>query len=308
MQTLSSPSMKSNSWMTPAELHRKMPFASTVTSVNLGWGSVEAWRACHAPSSALSHSGLTHHNLVLFNHPPADLHLRFGDVARRSSPPPGSILIIPAGAEAAWRWQGTKDSLHVFLDPNLVSRVTAELFEMDSARMSVPPLDAANAPLLRSAMLAINAELMTSGIGGKLAAESLANVLAVQLIRHVASPQRNPERNDASLPRTKLAAVLEYIHANLRADLSLDELAAVAHLSPYHFARQFKTATGLPPHQYVIARRIDLARTILAQPNEIPLAQVALDVGFSDQSQFSRHFKRLAGMTPRQFKTSAGIA
>ena len=79
-------------------------------------------------------------------------------------------------------------------------------------------------------------------------------------------------------------------------------------LSPYHFARQFKAATGLPPHQYVIARRVERAKGLLQGGDDFSLAQVAARAGFADQSQFSHHFKRLVGATPGQFRTPARIA
>jgi AraC family transcriptional regulator len=85
-------------------------------------------------------------------------------------------------------------------------------------------------------------------------------------------------------------------------------MAAAAHLSPYHFARQFKAATGLPPHQYVIARRVERAQQFLRDDSDVPLAEVAAAAGFSDQSQFSHHFKRLIGVTPGQFRRPARIA
>jgi AraC family transcriptional regulator len=85
-------------------------------------------------------------------------------------------------------------------------------------------------------------------------------------------------------------------------------MAAAARLSPYHFARQFKAATGLPPHQYVIARRVERARQLLQGGDDFSLAEVAAHVGFSDQSQFTHHFKRLVGVTPGQFRTPARIA
>jgi AraC family transcriptional regulator len=81
-------------------------------------------------------------------------------------------------------------------------------------------------------------------------------------------------------------------------------MAAVAHLSPYHFARQFKAATGLSPHQYVIARRVERAQHLLRADDEVGLAEVALRVGFADQSKLSFHFKRIVGVTPRQFRLS----
>jgi AraC family transcriptional regulator len=77
---------------------------------------------------------------------------------------------------------------------------------------------------------------------------------------------------------------------------------------PWDFASQVKAATGLPPHQYVVARRVERARQLLQAGIDLSLAEVAMHSGFSDQSQFSHHFKRLIGVTPRQFRMSARIA
>ena len=157
-------------------------------------------------------------------------------------------------------------------------------------------------------MGAVDAELSAGGAGGPLAAESLANVLAVNLIRHILTPRRLRRGPDGALPRARLRAVLEYIEEHLDASPTLEEMAAVARLSPYHFARQFKAATGLPPHEYVIARRVERAKQFLQVGGDLSLAEVAAQAGFSDQSQFSRHFKRLIGVTPGQFRMSARIA
>ena len=89
---------------------------------------------------------------------------------------------------------------------------------------------------------------------------------------------------------------------------TLEQMAAAARLSPYHFARQFKAATGLPPHQFVIRRRVERAKQLLQTGGGFSLAEVAARVGFSDQSQFTHHFKRLVGVTPGQFRTPAKIA
>src|SRR5262249_25963378 len=108
------------------------------------------------------------------------------------------------------------------------------------------------------------------------------------------------------LPRAKLRAVAEYVEDHLDASPTLEQMATIARLSVYHFARQFRRATGLPPHQYVIARRVERAKQLLQ--GDLALAEVAACAGFSDQSQFSYHFKRLVGATPRQFRMSARIA
>src|SRR5690606_10005732 len=92
------------------------------------------------------------------------------------------------------------------------------------------------------------------------------------------------------------------IHAHLDQNISLAELAAVAHMSEFHFARLFKHTTGLPPYQFVIHQRVERAKRLIAT-GRLSLAQIAIDVGFSDQSQLHRHFKRLVGVTPKRFSS-----
>jgi AraC family transcriptional regulator len=151
----------------------------------------------------------------------------------------------------------------------------------------------------------VNAELTAGGAGGRLAAESLANLLAIHLIRHVTGARQPNRRRYGTLPRAKLRAVVAYIEDHLDASPTLEQMAAVARLSPYYFVRQFKRATGLPPHQYVIARRVERAKQFLQAGADLSLAEVAACAGFSDQSQFCQHFKRRVGVTPGQFRMPA---
>jgi AraC family transcriptional regulator len=284
------------------------PFAAAATSDRLGWVGLEAARYRAAPASEINSPPLTHHKLVLVIRPSEELDLRYEGVKRHVPLPAGAISLVPAGSPARWRWSGHKDSLHIHLEPGRVARVAAEAFGLDPARLTVPPLDALDLPHLRAAMGAVDAELAAGGAGGPLAAESLANVLAVHLIRHVLAPRRPARGRHGTLPRGRLRAVVEYVEEHLDAGPSLEQMAAVARLSPYHFARQFKAATGLPPHQYVIARRVERAKELLQAGATVSLAEVGLRAGFSDQSQFTRHFKRLVGVTPGQFQSPSRIA
>jgi AraC family transcriptional regulator len=290
----------------PLDWLKSVPFAQAVASHRLGWAGLEAARYHAAPPFELNPPAITHHRLVLFARPPEELDLLYEGVKRHRPPPAGSISLLPAGTPALWRSRGHRDSLHIYLEPGLVGRVAAEAFDLDPARLEVPPLDALDLPNLRAAMGAVDAELTSGGAGGRLAAESLANLLAVHLIRHVLAPRRPRRGRDGTRPRRRLRAVVEFVEGHLDAGPSLDQMAAVARLSTYHFARQFKAATGLPPHQYVIARRVDRAKQLLQGGDIDSLTQVAAQIGFSDQSQLSRHFKRLVGVTPGQFRASAG--
>jgi AraC family transcriptional regulator len=161
---------------------------------------------------------------------------------------------------------------------------------------------------MRAAMSAVDAELTACGAGGRLVGESLANVLAVHLIRHVSAPRQPAHRRTGTLPRAKLRAVVEYVEEHLDAGPTLAQMADIARVSPNYFAWQFKRATGLPPHQYVLARRVERAKQLLQTERNLSLAHVAAHAGFSDQSQFSHHFKRLTGVTPGQFRTRVRIA
>lgn len=95
--------------------------------------------------------------------------------------------------------------------------------------------------------------------------------------------------------------VADYVEANLDQPLTLDDLAAEAGLSAYHFAKMFKISFGQPPHRYVTDRRISKAKELLADAS-IRLADVALACGFSSQSHFTNSFRRYAGVTPRRFR------
>ena len=97
--------------------------------------------------------------------------------------------------------------------------------------------------------------------------------------------------------------VREYVETHLSESMDLAELAAVAGLSVYHFARAFKQSAGAPPHHYLVRLRIELAQEMLAR-SELPLSEIALATGFSDQSHLARHFRQLVGVTPGQFRWS----
>ena len=292
----------------PQDWLKIVPLEAAASSDRLGWAGLQAARYREAPAFEINPPASTHHHLILFARPPEELDFLYEGVKRHIPPPAGVISVVPAGSPHRVRSSGSKDELHIHLKAGLVGQVAAEAFGLDPARLVVPPLDALDLPPLRAAMLALDAELTAGAAGGSLAAESLANVLAVHLLRHFTTPGRLERGRDGALSRGRLRAIVEYIEGHLNTSLSLGQLAAAAHLSVYHFARQFRAATGLPPHRYIVARRVERARQLLQAGTDVSLAEVAALAGFSDQSQFSHHFKTLLGVTPGEFRRSARIA
>jgi AraC-like DNA-binding protein/PAS domain-containing protein len=99
------------------------------------------------------------------------------------------------------------------------------------------------------------------------------------------------------LPPARAQRICEYIDSHLQENIALDGLAGIAQLSIHHFARAFRQSVGVPPHSYIVRRRVERAQELL-RTTDLPLSEIALVTGFADQSHFARHFRRLTGVSP----------
>jgi len=106
-----------------------------------------------------------------------------------------------------------------------------------------------------------------------------------------------------ALPESRLRRVQAHIDNNLQRELRLADLGAVVHMSPYHFARLFKRATGLSPHRFILRRRIAAATALLADSTS-SIRSVARTVGFTTASHFATTFRRVTGVTPTAYRRS----
>src|SRR5580692_9425401 len=123
------------------------------------------------------------------------------------------------------------------------------------------------------------------------------NVLA-SLRQRAPAPQAR-----GGLPPGAMRRVREYVDAHLGESMDLAELASIAGLSVFHFARQFKQSAGVTPHSYLVQRRVERAQDLLAR-TDLALSEIAVAAGFSDQSHLARHFRQMLGTTPREFRWS----
>lgn len=119
--------------------------------------------------------------------------------------------------------------------------------------------------------------------------------------RHAAAPPVHEVRR-GGLPPARLRRVLDHIEADPGGDTGLRRLAGIAGLSPSHFATAFRRSTGLPPHRYVLERRVERARELLLADPRLPLAEVAYALGFPSQAHFTTVFRRLVGATPGAYR------
>ena len=117
--------------------------------------------------------------------------------------------------------------------------------------------------------------------------------------RHTYNPQSSGK---AGREHAAVRRVIDYLDSHFGEDLSIDTLAGIAYLSPYHFIRTFSGQTGLTPHAWMMQLRARKAKELLGRG--LPIAEVAVQTGFADQSHLSRSFKRLLGYTPGQYRNS----
>jgi AraC family transcriptional regulator len=291
--------------LTPDDRLGHLPYGFRHTSATLGWSGLRVEQNPHVPASDVVLPPLECLWLILTGETAPERTENRCDYARyRGDGLPRAVNLVPPRVESRWRWRNVCESTQYQLSPALVAKVAEEAFDLDPARVCFPVrYYDRSSPEVIDTLTALRRELLTGGPGGRLCAESLANVLVVQLIRRMSNRQGSSgviRGSGGRLARHALRAVEEYIDAHLDQNIALADLADVARLSEFHFARLFKQTTGLSPHQFVIHQRVERAKRLIAA-GRLSLAQIAGDVGFSDQSQLSRHFKRLVGVTPKRF-------
>lgn len=128
--------------------------------------------------------------------------------------------------------------------------------------------------------------------------ESYLYWILAQLITHHADDRSAPLQVKSEIDYVK--KVREYLDYHYDKNISLESLAQTVNLSPFHLLRVFKQNVGLPPHLYLTHRRIITAKKLLLTGQ--PISDIALQIGFVDQSHFTNRFKRIVGVTPGQYR------
>jgi len=214
----------------------------------------------------------------------------------------GAVAILPSGLEHQAVLDGPSEHLALYIDPALIARAAADVRMVGEFEIIERYTRADR--VISSIGLALLGELESGRESGRLYAESLANVLAVHLLRNYTAKGAAPPRLQGGISARKLQQVTDFIAANYARDVKLAELAQVAGMSNFHFAREFKRTTGTTPHQYLIKFRVEKAKELLTR-YDLPLIEVGLQSGFSHQSHFTRLFRKVTGTTPQTFRLAA---
>lgn len=230
---------------------------------------------------------------------PIKMEIRDEGAFRERVVSPGDILVFPAGVPFSCRFKGDSEFMLMSLDPDLIARAARAVTESEAVelRLNWGFRDA----FIRETFSSLGAVCGTRQTMDRIYGESLANSLAMHLARNCKKMNGHFGVSSRGLSRTQLARVMDFIHNTPYAGISLQSMADAAGLSPFHFSRMFKAATGSTPHQYVLRRRIDVGAEMLLSRDE-SIAAIALELGFADQSHFTMHFKRAHGVGPAGYR------
>lgn len=241
------------------------------------------------------------HIVVLHANPPATLEWQMNGRRHEALFSGGEAIINPAGLSVSPRWSEKVELVLMAIDPGFVNRIAAEMGQRRPVELTlrVHFRDA----LLEQLVRALIEEFEQALPPDRIYADSLTHTLIVHLLKKYSDSRLRPYATRQGLPPGKLTQVVEFIEAHLGDDLSLRHLADAAELSPSYFVAQFKRSTGLAPHQFLIAKRIEKARALLTQTRQ-PIADIAVQAGFADQSHLTRLMRRHTGLTPRQVRTN----
>ncbi|HEV8261385.1 MAG TPA: AraC family transcriptional regulator [Burkholderiales bacterium] len=286
----------------PVDVFSIMPHSVRISSLSLGWYPLNIERRELEPGDS-SLPGGTKEHLIFVSLAEGHCVRESGGEVAENDLAAGLVSVLPSETPVRWSWDTPLSFAAMALEPEYLDKVARETFDLDPAGVRLRTVEGQRDPLITGIAGNLMREAMNGDAGSRLFAESLAGVLAVHLLRNY-SERSQPIETDriSSQPRAVTLAV-DFIHDNYAGDLSLSDIAAAAHLSPFHLSRIFKKATGVTPHQYLLRVRVNSARSLLtAGAGDRSLAEVAAAVGFADQSHLTRHFKRMLGVTPKQLR------
>lgn len=270
--------------------------APQLTSVAAGWDGI-GFGYDYMPPGETTEVVSMQHTLAIFTHTSkSQLAERSIDGKfHREHVANGNMVLVPAHVGCQSRWFEWGGVIFFSFDSSKLNQA------IEHSHIELIPQFALDDPLVHQIGLSLKQVLERDGFASRLYGESLTNALMVHLAEHYSNRRILIHEYTNGLSRSRLRCVVDYIESHLDQDLGLNELAAIAKMSPHYFSQLFKQATGTTPHQFVIRSRVERAKELLIK-GEMSIAEVAKQVGFVDQSHLHRHCKKLLGATPRMIQ------
>ena len=216
----------------------------------------------------------------------------------------GSFCLNAADQSFSARWQEEYEYLMINVEPVYLAQIARENnFARQPEILEKTPNSVGGDPLVTHIGMALLADNIADGdLPARLYADSLRQALMLHLLKNYTSASGGaPADFRGGLPAYKMRRVEEFVRENLERDLSLSELAEAANLSQFHFARAFRLTTGITPHEFLMQKRIEVAKDLLANSN-LPIVEISNRAGFKNQSHFTNLFRKLNRLTPKHWR------
>ena len=263
------------------------------------WTGLTVHRARVLPGSIVEHANPYHEiNLSISGNLMTE-KISAGGKRIRTKCAPGNLCITPANQLIGAFWEKPLDNLGFFLEPEFLTKTAVE--NRFSSNFEFHEVSEEKDPLIQHIGHALLAESNAVSNAGRLYADSLIQTLTLHLLKNYSNAGFVQENINGGLSGYKLRRVQEFINANLEEDLSLSEIAEVAGLSQFHFARAFRKSTNLTPQQYLMQQRIERAKELLAK-DDLPIVEISLRTGFKNQSHFTTLFRKFTKFTPKLWR------
>lgn len=223
-----------------------------------------------------------------------------GDTRHRQKAEVGEMLVVPSDVESEWEVDGNRkllalvmpnDTIRSILGPSCPPKISSAFSKLSSSTWSDPFIET------------MMTRLWDSTAGNEAADTFLVDGIVVSILSQllIRAGTNLDSNTSVALPQWRLKRVKAFVDANLGRDLNLDELAEAAGLSRRHFARSFHEEIGETPHRWLMQRRLDRAKELLAS-TDASLCEVADVCGFSSQSHLTTALKHATGMTPHRWR------
>ncbi|MGG6264007.1 helix-turn-helix domain-containing protein [Leptolyngbya sp. AN03gr2] len=271
-----------------------------VSSESLGWKPLIVEEFQQPPGSMeIPKTDAGHLIALCLSSRPYRLHQVIGDRRYVGLYSKGDISIAPTDIPGSYCAEGEDHYLAVQIPAEFLKSLAQEI-ELDSDQIELVTEFQVRDRQLEQTLMLLRAELHQGG-GSQLYVESLANVLAVNLLREYSSIQPRISVYQGGLSDRKILQISDYVQAHLDQEIKLANLATVAGMSQFHFSRMFKQSMGMTPHQYVLQQRVERAKQLL-KGTKMSIAEIALHCGFNSQSHLGKAFRDAIGMTPSGYR------
>ena len=268
------------------------------SSDDAGWTSLFASICSEVPYEG-SFSAVKDHLIVIPLNKPVRFARRICGEFQERILPPGSTTITPGGADFSIQTSSQDsqyDTMHIYVRDEHIREIHTEMFAA-SVTTTLPPCVGAMDKMLQTIAFEIWKMLETPWPADGIYAETLARAAAGCLVRNYISGRPLDSERQRKLTPQQCNRAIEYIEERLSDGLALAGIAKAAGVSTGRLNSEFRRTMNLAPYQYVLNARVKRANYLLIS-TELPLAEIALQCGFSNQQHMTRMVRRMTGRTP----------